>query len=176
MSNRRVFAIVFCLIAMTLSQPAAAIEGNGLDGRRRPPAAAPNAAVHAPPIVVASPPGPYRAPAYDGCCPWYGYGFGVPTYQWGYCGSTYRPVSDNLPLRLLQHLHAMGLSRAGIFNRRPGIPVWLSSAAANRCSVEKGDRHRRRRPFFQARGLLRRRSQSPFSCLAGKGRQECLPS
>ena len=44
--------------------------------------------------MVGATPGPYRSPAYaNGNCPWYGYGFGVPTYQWGYCGSTYRPVS-----------------------------------------------------------------------------------
>ncbi len=93
MSNRRLLAVAFFLIAMTLSQPAAAIEGNWFGWLKRPPAAAPNAPCNPAPIVVASTPGPYRAPAYaNGCCPWYGYGFGVPTYQWGYCGSTYRPV------------------------------------------------------------------------------------
>ena len=34
------------------------------------------------------PPGPYRYPEYNtGHSPWYGYGFGVPTYQWGYFGA-----------------------------------------------------------------------------------------
>lgn len=42
--------------------------------------------------VVASTPGPYRYPAYQtGPYPWYGYGFGVPTYNWGYFGARYRP-------------------------------------------------------------------------------------
>jgi len=39
------------------------------------------------------PPGPYRYPEYStGHSPWYGYGFGVPTYQWGYFGARYRPA------------------------------------------------------------------------------------
>ena len=28
-----------------------------------------------------------------GNCPWYGYGFGVPTYNWGYFGAAYHPAS-----------------------------------------------------------------------------------
>ena len=40
--------------------------------------------------IVAAPPGPHRYGEYNVCCPWYGYGFGVPTYQWGYFGATYR--------------------------------------------------------------------------------------
>ena len=39
-------------------------------------------------------PGPYRYPQHaDGRYPWYGYGFGVPTYNWGYFGAHYRPMS-----------------------------------------------------------------------------------
>lgn len=37
-------------------------------------------------------PGPQRYPVYaSGNYPWYGYGFGVPTYNWGYFGVHYRP-------------------------------------------------------------------------------------
>ncbi len=44
--------------------------------------------------TVAAPPGPYRYPEYDAASgPWYGYGFGVPTYNWGYFGARYRPAS-----------------------------------------------------------------------------------
>ena len=42
---------------------------------------------------VAAPPGPHRYAEYNtGCYPWYGYGFGVPTYNWGYFGAQYRPA------------------------------------------------------------------------------------
>jgi len=37
-------------------------------------------------------PGPHRYPEYNQSSPWYGYGFGVPTYSWGYFGATYRPA------------------------------------------------------------------------------------
>ena len=38
-------------------------------------------------------PGPHRYPEYNtGNYPWYGYGFGVPTYNWGYFGAHYRPT------------------------------------------------------------------------------------
>ncbi len=102
MPSRRHLAIVLLLAAMTLSQPAAAAAGDWLGWRKKAtepqsnsqPAHSRRPAVpYTPrPIVVASPPGPYRSPAYAGKYPWYGYGFGVPTYQWGYCGSTFRPV------------------------------------------------------------------------------------
>ena len=43
---------------------------------------------------VAAPPGPHRYPGYNAAtAPWYGYGFGVPTYNWGYFGATHRPAS-----------------------------------------------------------------------------------
>ena len=39
-------------------------------------------------------PGPHRYPEYNtGNYPWYGYGFGVPTYNWGYFGANYRPTA-----------------------------------------------------------------------------------
>ncbi len=42
---------------------------------------------------VAAPPGPHRYAEYNNAVgPWYGYGFGVPTYQWGYFGARYRPA------------------------------------------------------------------------------------
>ena len=42
--------------------------------------------------VSIGPPGPHRFPEYQaGGYPWYGYGFGVPTYSWGYFGARYRP-------------------------------------------------------------------------------------
>lgn len=40
-------------------------------------------------------PGPQRYPVYAaGNYPWYGYGFGVPTYNWGYFGVLYRPAKN----------------------------------------------------------------------------------
>ena len=45
-------------------------------------------------MVVGSPPGPYRHRAYaSGNYPWYGYGFGVPTYNWGISAHSYHPAS-----------------------------------------------------------------------------------
>ena len=41
--------------------------------------------------VSVGPPGPHRYPEYNVSYPWYGYGFGVPTYRWGYFGVRYRP-------------------------------------------------------------------------------------
>jgi hypothetical protein len=92
--SSRLLPSVFLLAAVTLSQPATAAAGDWLSLLRRPDhAATPPAPYNPQPIVVGSPPGPYRCPCYaNGNAPWYGYGFGVPTYQWGYCGATYRPV------------------------------------------------------------------------------------
>ena len=93
MNYRCRFAIVFLSAAMTLSQPAAATALEWFGWAKKPKPAVQPAPCNQPPIVVAATPGPYRWPAYaNGNYPWYGYGFGVPTYQWGYCGSTFRPV------------------------------------------------------------------------------------
>ena len=52
-----------------------------------------------PPDAVATPQGysagiptPYRCPGAPQVAPWYGYGFGVPTYSWGWFGVKYRPA------------------------------------------------------------------------------------
>ncbi len=43
---------------------------------------------HVPYGVSVGTPGPQRYPQYaDGNYPWYGYGLGVPTYNWGYFGA-----------------------------------------------------------------------------------------
>jgi len=53
----------------------------------------PPAPVIVPKRYVAAPPGPHRYLEYNtGCYPWYGYGLGVPTYNWGYFGAHYRPA------------------------------------------------------------------------------------
>ena len=44
-------------------------------------------------IVSYGTPAPHRYPEYNTAnSPWYGYGFGVPTYNWGYFGAHYRPT------------------------------------------------------------------------------------
>jgi len=79
-------------LLLGLSSPSTAVAGNPW-GRapkhRRPPDYEGN-----PKRFVAAPPGPHRYSEYNtGCYPWYGYGFGVPTYSWGYFGATYRPAA-----------------------------------------------------------------------------------
>ena len=37
-------------------------------------------------------PSPHVYPEYNVSSPWYGYGFGVPAYNWGYFGARYRPA------------------------------------------------------------------------------------
>lgn len=47
-----------------------------------------SACQHNPNGVSVGPPGPQRYPQYaNGNYPWYGYGLGVPTYNWGYFGA-----------------------------------------------------------------------------------------
>jgi hypothetical protein len=62
--------------------------------RLRPKASTPAAPVDGGYGMSYGTPGPQRYPAYaDGNYPWYGYGFGVPTYNWGYFGVHYRPMN-----------------------------------------------------------------------------------
>ena len=88
------FALAVVLAAMTLGQPAAATASDWFGWLRKPSPTAPQPAPYNPrPNTVAAPPGPYRYPPYaNGMYPWHGYGFGVPTYSWGYFGATYRPA------------------------------------------------------------------------------------
>ena len=43
--------------------------------------------------VSIGPPNPCRYTGGQPCKEWYGYGFGVPTYNWGYFGARYQSVS-----------------------------------------------------------------------------------
>ena len=45
-----------------------------------------------PKSIFGSRPDPHLYPEYNVHYPWYGYGFGVPTYNWGYFGARYRPA------------------------------------------------------------------------------------
>jgi hypothetical protein len=82
---------ILSVVMLGLCRPAAAGDLFGL--RKRAQQAAPAAPYNPVPVTVAAPPGPYRYPAYsNGNYPWYGYGFGAPTYGWGYFGATYRPA------------------------------------------------------------------------------------
>ena len=45
------------------------------------------------PRQIAAPrPSPHLYGEYNVAYPWYGYGFGVPSYQWGYFGARHRPA------------------------------------------------------------------------------------
>ena len=86
-------AIFSCALFIALPSPAIARGGalwrllHGAD-RHQSPSYAGN-----PQRRVAAPPGPHRYPEYNAAAtPWYGYGFGVPTYSWGYFGARYRPA------------------------------------------------------------------------------------
>ncbi len=92
MSHCRLGVCVSLLVVLLHSPGAVA---GDLFGWKKPAAAAVPPAPYNPPSVVAgSPPGPYRYPPLSsGNYPWYGYGFGVPTYNWGYFGAAYHPAS-----------------------------------------------------------------------------------
>jgi hypothetical protein len=87
-----VVVLLFAIVALGRPRTAAPDDWFGLR-KHAAAAAAPPAPCNPPLTVVGSPPGPYRHPSYPGGnCPWYGYGFGVPTYGWGYFGVSYRPA------------------------------------------------------------------------------------
>ena len=92
MPHRCVLSILVCLLSLTWLLPAPAEAGNLFpffkDHRHR----CPPDWVGNPKRIVAAPPGPHRYGEYNVYCPWYGYGFGVPTYNWGYFGARYRPA------------------------------------------------------------------------------------
>lgn len=84
---RRVFVSVLAVVVSigVLSESARAIELARLLGvNRNAPAAVPTAHGYS-----AGVPAPHRYPEYSQCSPWYGYGFGVPTYSWGSFGAKY---------------------------------------------------------------------------------------
>ncbi len=77
------------LLAGMLSSPVEA--GNVLawiSGRHKTPT------VHAQRAssIFDSRPSPHVYPEYNVNHPWYGYGFGKPSYAWGYFGARYRPA------------------------------------------------------------------------------------
>jgi len=87
----RLFGVLAGVLLLTLLLPAPATAGNllgWLAGHHQAPEPWPaHGQRH-----VAAPPGPHRYAEYNVYGPWYGYGFGVPTYQWGYFGARYRPA------------------------------------------------------------------------------------
>ena len=99
MPRRYLSGIFLCALLWGFLLPTSAEAGSLLGWlggcRHHPPAYVGN-----PKRIVAAPPGPHRYaehgphhyPEYNVYGPWYGYGFGVPTYQWGYFGARYRPV------------------------------------------------------------------------------------
>jgi len=93
MSRRGILIVLVSVLLAGFVLPACASAGNWLGllkWQRRVPAES----VGNPKRIVAPPPGPHRYPEYNtGPCPWYGYGFGVPTYNWGYFGARYRPAT-----------------------------------------------------------------------------------
>lgn len=91
--TRRVLPIVVALAVLCgmSCETARAIElARVLGPRRYSPAPT---ALPSPEGQSAGIPGPHRYPEYNQASPWYGYGFGVPTYSWGWFGATYRPAS-----------------------------------------------------------------------------------
>lgn len=92
MPRRCLLSVLICVLPLTLLLPTPAHAGHLLEWlighhQRLPPDYVGN-----PKRIVAAPPGPHRYGEYNVYSPWYGYGFGVPTYQWGYFGARYRPA------------------------------------------------------------------------------------
>ncbi len=82
------------LLGLIWTTPSVAAGPFGLlDKLRHPPAPDYQGNPH---TISLGTPGPHRYPEYNtGNYPWYGYGFGVPTYQWGHFGVRYRSATVN---------------------------------------------------------------------------------
>ncbi len=84
--------LVMMLFAVVLTA-APAVAGHPILGRLKGHRHPPPGCVADPWHLVAPPTSYYRT---SGLCAnrdnWSGYGFGVPTYRWGYFGARYRPV------------------------------------------------------------------------------------
>ena len=92
MSRRCLLGALFCVLTSGLLPATPATAGellSRLKGHLHKP---PPGYVSSPRQIVAAPPGPHRYAEYNVYCPWYGYGLGVPTYNWGYFGARYRPA------------------------------------------------------------------------------------
>jgi len=93
MTRRPVLSILVYLFLLMLSQPTPVAAGNLLEWMRGHARARPPAYLGNPKQVAPSPPVPHPYyPEHNVHGPWYGYGFGVPTYPWGYFGARYRPA------------------------------------------------------------------------------------
>jgi hypothetical protein len=94
---RRIQFLPLIAMVITISLASASADAGELWARLRSPC--PHCGQSAswggnPTRHVAAPPGPHRYPEYNAAqAPWYGYGFGVPTYNWGYFGARYRHAS-----------------------------------------------------------------------------------
>jgi len=93
MTRRPMLAFLACMFLWTLSGPTPATAGDLLArilGRGPSP---PPAYLGNPKQIVPSQPAPHPYyPEHNVAGPWYGYGFGVPAYPWGYFGARYRPA------------------------------------------------------------------------------------
>ena len=84
-----------CVLLSVLFLPSPAVAGDLLDRLtgyhfRHPPEHLGN-----PRQIAAAAPAPHLYGEYNVNRPWYGYGFGVPSYRWGYFGAHYRPVCNS---------------------------------------------------------------------------------
>ncbi len=87
--DRSLLLFAFVLLVITPTDAASAAHGIFGAGMGTPVSVAPVDGGYG---TSVGPPGPQRYPVYaSGNYPWYGYGFGVPTYNWGYFGVHYRP-------------------------------------------------------------------------------------
>lgn len=93
MTRRNCLGSVIVVVGLLLGTgtPCRALEGL-LAGRQAAEPPAPREGGYG---QSAGTPGPQRYPVYAaGNYPWYGYGFGVPTYNWGYFGVRYREAKN----------------------------------------------------------------------------------
>ena len=86
--------VLVCVCLSCVFWPGVVAEaGDGLLGRLvRGPHGSPPQYLGNPQQMTVAPPTRHVYPEYNVPGPWYGYGFGVPTYQWGYFGARHRPA------------------------------------------------------------------------------------
>ena len=93
MRGARLSKVLAAGLLVTVLLTAPALAGYPLGWKKGHRHRPPPGYVSSPLQMVTPPPSPYyHGPSHPSPPAWNGYGFGVPTFQWGYFGARYRPV------------------------------------------------------------------------------------